>query len=536
MIIPRKFKTLINKLDKNKRMLIISFTIIIIAFLLTRLPFFLYYPVPNIANDTPKYYKHITAIHQGEWPEFTNITPGYPLLIELIFLFSDKLLSIILVQNIITLLSSLLIVYSIYKLSPLLSCFSAVAVAVFISNGYHTFTDCTYRVDGVYVNFIIISFALLILATRLKRPIFFILCSCAMAFTIYLRPTGTFFIVIYVLIIIYLFRNHYSKKNIFCFSGPFAFLLLGLCVYNYFTIKAFVISPFGERNLIQLTLIFVEPDPSYPPEINGAIKKFQEGIPARDRDIIFNSWNLKRYQQVLLRHWARSRSMIVNSIQGYKKWGFMEQRPFIRRLAMNAIRKHPGVYLKCVLSNLYFYFFEAINIKRSFYPDLNNSYNKLFVTKDYTSLLKRLPENSRKDLLKEFYNPEPLPYFKLDKGDGKPGVTYVRTNLQIIHHSLSTVQAILFKNVFWSIGYFFSLCLSLIVLVRSGFRHNEAFIIFLMNLAVLGAALIVCLVQRPFLRYTYVMEFVYYLGLTLLPLLKRPINSKEQTWETVKTN
>lgn len=523
-------KRCIEGIDKPKTLLAISLAIVVVFFLLTRLPYFLHYPVPHFANDSYSYHKIARDIGGGEQLDLSYRTPGYPLFIAIIFIFSNKVLAVVFAQHILTLLASLLMVYAVYKLSPRLAPFSAAAMAAFFSGNLHGIIDSTYRPDGVYTNFLIVSFALLFLAVRTKRRFYFISASAAMGYTIYIRPAGMFLAVIFLLVIGYLFLNRFDRQTIIVFILPFVLLLLLLCTYNYITLDTFTVSPFGERNLIMVTLVFTEEDPSYPPEINRIIKDRQDKISQKDKEILHRSWDLESIQDVMIRNWNANRDT-VGRLLILKNNQYMEQRPLLRKLSRDAIGKNPQVYMKIFVSNLYYYFFKRIHRHQSFYKQLNKSYNRIVVRKEYSRRLDRLSEEKREKFLRDYYTLQPLPYFKLTKKGKKEKAVFIDTPLRKIHSFLTRVQGVLFRNVFWVFAWFITFGLSLYVLIRSRGRHTEAFLLFALTLSVLGAALIISLVSRPVFRYAYVTEFVYYLSLTMLPLLKRPVPGKNEDME-----
>jgi hypothetical protein len=57
------------------------------------------------------------------------------------------------------------------------------------------------------------------------------------------------------------------------------------------------------------------------------------------------------------------------------------------------------------------------------------------------------------------------------------------------------------------------------ILLRTSFRSQEAFIIFCMTVSVFASGLLVCLVQRSWVRYSFSVEFLHYLSAVLLPTL-----------------
>ena len=76
-----------------------------------------------------------------------------------------------------------------------------------------------------------------------------------------------------------------------------------------------------------------------------------------------------------------------------------------------------------------------------------------------------------------------------------------------------------FEHWFWSISVFVALFASLVVLAVTRFRHTKAFMLFIITISAVGAALVVSLVEYSQPRYSYPMEWVYGMSAVLLPLL-----------------
>lgn len=254
--------------------LTVSFLIVLIPFLITRLPYFIYYPVPSLQPDYSSYWMPLYQMEIGNFPPVFNYrTPGYPLFMGIVLLFSNKLMSIVLVQNILTLSAALILVFSIYRAYLFLAPLAAIAISAYISSMSQLLTDMSLLTESVFTNLIILSIALLILALQRKHLISFVLTSACMALSIYVRPTGQFFIVIYGMVLFYMIYNKYLKKHVYGFLAPFLFLMLLLPTYDYFTYGTFNITNGKEATLICGTSFYLEQNPSYSNELNNVIEK-----------------------------------------------------------------------------------------------------------------------------------------------------------------------------------------------------------------------------------------------------------------------
>ena len=144
------------KANWSKIFLIISFGIILAVFIITRLPFFLYYPLPFIEPDSYSYlYVHIEIFELHQWPKFVIRTPGYPLFISLILFLTDKIIVIILAQTIIIFISALFLVYTIYRFRPIFCFPAALAMAAFLCAPQTVYNDFSMMSESLYTSSLI---------------------------------------------------------------------------------------------------------------------------------------------------------------------------------------------------------------------------------------------------------------------------------------------------------------------------------------------------------------------------------------------
>src|SRR5208283_905024 len=155
------------------------------------------------------------------------------------------------------LFSGLIVVYSIHRTFYLLTPLAAIAITAYISSMSQVLTDMALLTESVFTNLIILSIAMLILALKNRKMIYFIISSACMALSIYVRPTGQFFAVTYCMVLLYLIYNKYPGKNIYGFLAPFLALMLFLPTYNYFTYGKFNITNGKEITLICGTSFYI---------------------------------------------------------------------------------------------------------------------------------------------------------------------------------------------------------------------------------------------------------------------------------------
>ncbi len=548
---------LLPVIGRNK-ILYLSFLILIIMFFITRLPFFLYYPVVNFDKDTTHYYTLVDQMDKGMCPSFIVRTPGYPLFMKFVFLFFNKNISLIAVQNILSLLTCLFFVYVIHRVYghrrrlKFLSLLSSIGMGAFISSSVHLNSDTSILTESLYVSFLVLSIALFILAIHSETKKTWIFCAISLAFVILIRPSAMFLIFIAVFILFFLIFNSYKKIIVFVFIISFAGILFLMCLYNYITIGSFTVSTFTEHALISITSTFLEQNPTYPSEINQIIKKCRERIHPARKNIIKNSWNYKKLFRVMKKYYNRNRRFLFSRLKSLETGDsynlYMKWRPILKKIALNAIKNRPKTYFKYLYSNLMIYFFNrigdvpfyqklkerylaALNHKKR-YIDLSTKRDKietmrLYITKEYAATLSI---DFAKSLLKEYWNPDVLSKIKMKKINKKE-VRLEPTFLQKVHLGFKSVHEFLFHNNSWIFIYFFTLIFSFFRLLKSRFHHKEAFIIFIMTFSALLHGIVVSMSAVAARRLAFPMNFVYYMSLFLFPIL---LDFDSKYWSKIK--
>jgi hypothetical protein len=204
-------------------------------------------------------------------------------------------------------------------------------------------------------------------------------------------------------------------------------------------------------------------------------------------------------------------------------------------MSRDALRKHPGTALKYIYSNLYRVFvlnlWNEADLYRLFrlhsqgdLPKLKMvrefgkpqaSFNRRFNTLAYASTL--TPDGFARAMLPELYGPDGLPRkLKLapsERGEGRPASWPER-----LHRVLISVYTALLRNPGWAFACLAGWLFSLVRVVRTGFRHRGAFTFFSLTSAALLYGFLVAVLAFPYLRYTYALEFIYYLSPLIWPI------------------
>jgi hypothetical protein len=208
-------------------------------------------------------------------------------------------------------------------------------------------------------------------------------------------------------------------------------------------------------------------------------------------------------------------------------------------MAWTAIRKHPKIYLKYLYSNLMIYFFHGMKdvnfhriIKRRYFKSIKDSERYTnFIKNDPAGALRiyykksymmTMSEAFTEAFLKENQQPKMLSNLKLVQGENRKRINLQSPFLSDIHRIYEKFHNLIFRNNIWVFIFIAVFLLSSFRLIQSRFHHKNAFIFFIMTFAGLLHGLIVSMSSFPVPRFTYTMEFVYYLSFFMLPVLFMP--------------
>lgn len=512
--------------------LIISFLIVLIPFLIARLPFFLYYPVPFVQPDTGEYWAIVSLMDKGHLPSFSYRTPGYPLFMHLVYtLVAPKLMALITAQNIFSLASILFMVYCVYRVRMLfiLSPLVALALGIFTFRGLQLASDFAPLTESLYTSCIIIALAFLIRGLYEKHSYAFFLSSFFMVLSIMVRPTGQFFIVTYIMIMIFLFVNRYfyQWRRIIAFAIPFPLLLLFWLTYNYFTIGSFKMSNGFDVTLICGTSLYLSESPEFSEELNEIIRKISSRVSPDDRAILCEaSWNLKKIAVIYYKceYWnieSIIRPFNNEKIPEFKKLGLMG---IYRKVAMHSIKENWRIFLKVYAMNICLYFFK----KNTFYiyDQLPLFYDNICIKRVYRKCFQE--ESQVKGFLREYYQPPALPYFKVVKTDNASGYTVeiLMPFLSRLYHSLAT-DTKWFGACAWPCAAILICLISGLMTLITKFRNPNAFFLFILTSALIGHCLI-CSIFAYNARFSAPTVFIYYLSVALFPMIffRNPLRSQ----------
>ena len=526
----------------------IGAAIFLAAFVITRLPYFLYYGATDVNRDSSGYFMIVDQMSKGFWPNLSIRTIGYPLFLKLVYLLFSTSFAVAILQHAITLMTRLFFIRAMarsFPRRPFLPIAVSLGLAAHSATSWQVLSDSSYMTDSLFLSAIIVSLGLLIrgLAGRKKTPL--VWASFAVAMTILIRPAGLFLVPLLALTVVFMIRNKFGRGPLIAAILPCAAVLVGQMAYNSQVIKSFALSGFTEHALISLTSTFLEPDPSYGPTANLAIERCQSIFKARDRRVIETSWDPKAISRVFRRYYDSGRHRIstifLAAEPGHKYNLYIEWRPLWRRMSMDALRRHPVTALKYVTSSLYKIFvsnvWRDVDIYKAWHHPRQNASSRLrlvrqfgkprstfsrrFNTQAYALTL--TPDGFARAMLPELFGPDGRPR-DLAPASSRRSKDHAASLPERLHRGLISIHGRLLQNPGWTFALLAGWFFSVVRVFATGFRHRGAFSLFMLTSAALLYGFLVALLALPILRYSYVLEFIYYLSPLIWPIALGPEN------------
>ncbi len=116
----------------SKNVFLYSTFLVLIVFIITRAQYFLFYPVIVLSSDSASYCAVAFDILSLSTPVFDIRTPGYPVFLSLIWIFSKSIYSVALAQSFLTLAVSIFFLWTINQTYRYLNFLFSISVYAFI--------------------------------------------------------------------------------------------------------------------------------------------------------------------------------------------------------------------------------------------------------------------------------------------------------------------------------------------------------------------------------------------------------------------
>lgn len=524
-------KSSAGKITGSNRSFFYSCLLVTAVFLFTRLQYFFYYPVLALSSDSASYVAAAFDILNLQTPVFDIRTPGYPFFLAAIWCFSKTVFASSAAQSLCTLIASIFFLWSINRVYKSFILLFAVSLCGYIASSYFLILETAVLTEGIFSSLLLINAGFIILALKENKTLWWILFSITIALLILVRPAALFLFAVVIFIIIYFIVNKYKLKFYISLLFPCFIILILLCSYNYMTLRKFTITPFGEANLMGVTVLFMQPSDKYSLIVNEAIKNTLDSIPRSDINFVKKSYGISRLYHTFNDNFYRQVNLTENIMKQDSTLKFVDIQPIIRQISIDAIKNNPLVYLKFFGVNLLF-FFNNIKSKINYYDQLAAVYKRTVIDKKYTNEVESgrwrqissdKSDNEKVNLFfaEEIEKQKNLGNIYINK-DGNPELR--KTPAMIVFNISEAVINFIFRNLIWVGIYFIALVRSSYIVIKSRFRNADVLIPFLFCLIYISKAILVSLVEVSLVRYSSTVEFSIYFSLPFLIMLlkKRP--------------
>lgn len=509
------------------------------------------FPIPIVHPDSGGYLALVDAMRSGEMPEFSARSPLYPLFLLAVLAPGDDLRFVMFAQMALSLAAGMLLIWSIFRISPWASVFSSVLVGGYFIDFETLEHDSAVLTESLFTSLLVAMMALVfLLFTSTSRLRWFILpgISTLAGLCVLTKPGGVYFLVLLVLLALYLWRRRVPWLQLLTLIIPFVVLLSSLMAYNRATIGSLALSTSDARELTLATQLYWETDPSYSPELNAVIDEVNqmnsERMGEEGVDALRNSWDPRLLSPVFLKgYYYGAENLVAELTDGS---GGPEWRNTLLQVSRDSILKNPDLFAKHLYAMLGQYAFSV-------------GYNHCYQPKSLAELT-RIPEflGTARDCEQSYYSRGDYRDFRktlvvrstiywVDKGfsreQGNLDLTFMARGLQdesnrpeavvveagqveLQQTPLTTIYVFLFNifdpiltSVLWVIAACGVFVASLVVLTRRRLRHDGAFILGFILLAAAGNAVVVSAVEWSQPRYSYPLEWTYYVAVACVGLL-----------------
>ena len=531
----------------NKYALALSLLILLGAFLLARLPYFLYSPVPEVATeDTMEYYEVVMQILSGESKiDFSHISMGYPLFLLFIGFISNTIMAVVIAQNIVSLISGSFFIYAIHRCYPNLTIWAATVFTGYFASENNIHWDSDLYPDSIYASMLLLFCGMLLLAIKKDNIYYYSIASFIAGYIILIRVSSVFIFPIILILIVFLVVNRKPMKTVIALLVPIIIILFSYSAYNSYSIGSFSFIPVerlsGAKRPVEKRIIASKKDQKF---INNVLSFLP---PENEYNLIENSWDIDKVNNAYLETrfgnelYLDSSGALVLKTTFFKKLNIdtlvasskLEQY----KVYKNEFCQHFG-YTKCFIEvsysdykykiiNLLAYFsnftidYDFYNYRygwRYFFFNVGRCQKGPFRYYPYQGGYKGIMID---DKLRIFGFKELVNYpaktsddFEKEKEKRNASISY-----KIYGKAKSLFFAVFFKNIVWVILFFAAFLISFYKLTKSKFSDSDSFLVFVFCLVNISSAFLFTLISMALPRYTFTTEFTYYIVISLLPLM-----------------
>lgn len=359
----------------QKRSLWFSLLTFSSIFIIARLPYILYAPIPSYGTDTFDYFWIAQYIIEGRCNQMSDIIYdlpiGYPVFISLCYFIDNSLAFIVKFQFFLSLMSGFYLIYSFHRVHRYLGLGVVIPLLVYMLDGFTLSNDTTIFTKSLYTSSLIASIgAYVVLSVHFcKRNLVIFTCLIMIPPTIRSEGIIVFSLIIFVLL---QYREQFKIIRKYLFL-PFVVLNLGLSGFNLYS-KGYFFP--GNIDRIKYTLNRTDNkllNNKYPSKMVKTVpaSTFRERVGYYINNFTVPYWHF--YYHTLPDRYDR----ISNNQINYYAFDF--RLPVSEKLKKMAIKE----YMENRMIKKYSNFFAEKSFENSvlvrFYYILNTGLNKLFL-------------------------------------------------------------------------------------------------------------------------------------------------------------
>ena len=548
-----KFLNTINFIKKNQ--FSIGVFGIIISFIIVRLPYFIYMPIPFINGDAFEYNRVINLLESGANVQIGFPGIGYPLLILLCEKISNTTIFFFFIQSLLQLLAVLLF-YTYYKIYIEKYLFFVAMILVgYLTSNINLYYDTAYHPDSLMGSLFIFSIALFLRVIYNPSYFYFAILSFVIIFSVSVRANGIVLIPLVFLYLIYILIA--TKSFIITLKYGTLFLLptLILCLFHYFSpiYKTFNIISYQSESMASGS-IYIGSKTIYP---NHSVWKKIENLNLNkffytnkiDKNALFDDTTFAIFvmaqQRGYMIHQNNQNEIIIDNFNDSRSnWATINLDRELHpkdKLKYIELKKHfkvnfnnqklvlvPPIDFKHKLMHFigfYQLFYKSIDLNGTILGFENLSFYDINTKMRYGNCYNELQSSSYKNDLKRVYKElytlksfsENNLLYKIDQDSWRMKTSkFYRWILAPFYK----IQPILFRNFLFPLVFNGVFILSLIGVFYSKFKSKilifsliSSLVLFITNFLF---SFIFC---YSYTRYTYQVSFVYYVSLVILPIL-----------------
>jgi len=477
-------KNKIIALLKEHSVFIISFFILAAAFIISRLPFFLYFPIVGYHPDTAVYFLASEGLYHNQWPRFGVVPPLYPLFLWMTNFISNNVLIISVLQTVLSFLAALFFITISYKYLRRLTVFFAIGLSVFYMSSHSIAFDTMLLTESLYTSMLVAICALLIWAVFSDKNGVWVGLSIMLCALFLLRPIGMIAVILLVILFIYFVFNKFSLKKYLFLGLPYIIIIIFSMVYSRLTLGEFI--PARLQNYYSK---------SKTPTFDWAVKSYQGKTP---------HYSYEEWIDIIEKHRVKPIKEKENGEKVYKS-------KFMRFLVfLNAVSYESRSFYDNELFRRYNEFYNYAYINKKYH---GNSLNIAPFEKDF-----------KKIMFRNYL--ENLPNINFhQKADVTNPESEIRKSLLFSTYNFVNNNIILplFKTKIWIILMAMVIVISILKLYKTKLRDKESFIVlfFVSILFATGVFMVFTGHNTGNWRYTYPTVFIFYIvPVFLLILLK----------------